>query len=67
MIFDAGTILALSMFAVACVALMAGYPVAFTLAGVAIVFARGNRLAKKLNFCRKSALKKALNSLSHEV
>lgn len=39
MIFDAGTILALSMFAVACVALMAGYPVAFTLAGVAIIFA----------------------------
>jgi len=39
MIFDAGTILALSMFAVACVALMAGYPVAFTLAGVAIAFA----------------------------
>ncbi|MGD8326675.1 MAG: TRAP transporter large permease subunit [Sphingomonadales bacterium] len=39
MIFDAGTVLALSMFAVACVALMAGYPVAFTLAGVAIIFA----------------------------
>lgn len=39
MIFDAGTILALSMFAVACAALMAGYPVAFTLAGVAITFA----------------------------
>lgn len=39
MIFDAGTVLALAMFAVACVALMAGYPVAFTLAGVAIIFA----------------------------
>lgn len=39
MTFDASTILALSMFAVACIALMAGYPVAFTLAGVAIAFA----------------------------
>lgn len=39
MILDPPTILALSMFVVACVALMTGYPVAFTLAGVGILFA----------------------------
>lgn len=39
MLLDPATILALAMFLVACVALMAGYPVAFTLAGVGIIFA----------------------------
>ncbi|RME63845.1 MAG: TRAP transporter large permease subunit, partial [Alphaproteobacteria bacterium] len=39
MVFDAATVLALAMFLVACVALMTGFPVAFTLAGVGIVFA----------------------------
>jgi tripartite ATP-independent transporter DctM subunit len=39
MIWDAGAVLALGMFVAACAALMAGYPVAFTLAGVALVFA----------------------------
>lgn len=34
-----GEYLAVSMFAVACVVLMAGFPVAFTLAGVALAFA----------------------------
>ena len=34
-----GEILAVTMFAVACVTLMAGFPVAFTLAGTALAFA----------------------------
>ena len=36
---EPGAILALAMFAAACAALLAGYPVAFTLGGVAILFA----------------------------
>lgn len=36
---DGGGILALIMFACLCAAIMAGYPVAFTLAGVALLFA----------------------------
>lgn len=36
---DGGGILALVMFACLCAAIMAGYPVAFTLAGVALLFA----------------------------
>lgn len=38
-------ILPLLMFAAVCLALMAGYPVAFTLAGVALIFAGGGILA----------------------
>lgn len=36
---DGGGIIALIMFACLCAAIMAGYPVAFTLAGVALIFA----------------------------
>ncbi|MEM7570682.1 MAG: TRAP transporter large permease subunit, partial [Pseudomonadota bacterium] len=36
---DSGGVLALVMFACLCAAIMAGYPVAFTLAGVALIFA----------------------------
>lgn len=36
---DGGGIIALVMFACLCAAIMAGYPVAFTLAGVALIFA----------------------------
>ena len=32
----------LALFAMTCAALLAGYPVALTLAGVALIFSRGN-------------------------